>query len=57
MAVTLMGDITRVVSLELYRRQLQDANPNQWLLDQLGREAAIGIRMQAGTRLKTRRWS
>ena len=33
-----------VVSLELYRRQLEDANPNQWLLDQLGREAAAGAR-------------
>jgi hypothetical protein len=41
-----------VVSLELYRRQLEDANPNQWLLDQLGREAAAGIRMQAGLTAK-----
>ncbi|MGB7934703.1 MAG: hypothetical protein WCH04_21280 [Gammaproteobacteria bacterium] len=41
-----------VVLLELYRRQLEDANPNQWLLDQLSRDAAIGIRMQAGLTAK-----
>ena len=41
-----------VVSLELYRRQLEDANPNQWLLHQLGRDAAAGIRMEAGLTAK-----
>jgi hypothetical protein len=38
----------RVISLAEVRRRLEDADPGQWMLDQLGREIAMGIRQQAG---------
>ncbi|MGB7932048.1 MAG: hypothetical protein WCH04_07455 [Gammaproteobacteria bacterium] len=41
-----------VVSLELFRRQLEDANPDRWFLDQIAREMCAGIRMQAGLSAK-----
>jgi hypothetical protein len=48
MAVTPTDDDSRVVSLEAYRRERESADPVAWMLYQLGRDAAAGIRMQAG---------
>jgi hypothetical protein len=42
------ADSGKVISLEAYRRRREDADPGQWMLDRFGRDAALGLRQQAG---------